>query len=75
MCKGRCDGYMSKPIDRRELFNVLQRYLLADPASKPYQNQGIFRVKFRKRLKYVFSSLLIQYIKRKNDTNNRQTCL
>ncbi|HPY77617.1 MAG TPA: response regulator, partial [Anaerohalosphaeraceae bacterium] len=36
--KAGCDGYMSKPIDRRELFNVLQRYLLADPGfKKPYQ--------------------------------------
>ncbi len=36
--KAGCDGYMSKPIDRRELFNVLQRNLLADPGfKKPYQ--------------------------------------
>jgi CheY-like chemotaxis protein len=36
--KAGCDSYLSKPIDRRELFRTLQRYLLADPAfEEPYQ--------------------------------------
>jgi signal transduction histidine kinase/CheY-like chemotaxis protein len=35
--KAGCDSYLSKPIDRQELFRTLQRYLLADPAfEEPY---------------------------------------